>query len=73
MVGLEGTVWIVEPSSGWVGWDWKGPYGSQSHQMVGLERVLIDHGGIEWLGWVGRDLTDHRVIEWLGWKGLHRS
>ena len=41
--------------------------------MVGLERVLIDHGAIEWLGWVGRDLIDHRVIEWLGWKRLCRS
>lgn len=51
VVGLEGTLWIAEPYSGWVGrdltghgmvgLDWKGSCRSQIHRMVGLEGILL--------------------------------
>ena len=51
MVGLEGSLKIIEPWNGWVGsvlkghgtigWlGWKGPERSQNHRMVGLGRSL---------------------------------
>ena len=65
MVGLEGSLKVIEKRNGWVGrvlkghtaMEWlgrKGPYRSQRHGMVGLEGSLKV---IEtWNGWLGRVL-----------------
>ena len=69
MVGLDGSLKIIEPWDGWVervlkghgamGWlCWKGPKRSWSHEMVGLDGSLKI---IEpWDGWVGGVLEGHR-------------
>ena len=55
-----------------MGWlDWKGPYRSQSHGMVGLERSLKIKRELN--GWVGRVLKDSRAMGWLGWDGMGGS
>ena len=56
MVGLGGSLQIIEPWHGWVGRVLK----DQSCDMVGLGGSLKI---IEpWNGWVGRVLKDHRAM-----------
>ena len=48
MVGLDGSLKIIEPWDGWVGGVLEG------HRDMGwVERVFEDHRAMGWLGWKG--------------------
>ena len=57
MVGLEGTLWVIETENGW----------------VGLEGDLLDHRDVEWLGWKGLYGSQRHRMVGLGWKGPYGS